>query len=204
MAPSKTLVSGSLPTPTSPEASRPDSGSTINAPRSCNNARFACVAGCVYIFWCIAGANSSGALVANATAVSILSAVPCSSLAIVLAVAGTITRISASCARAICVSAARPEGSHKSLYTGRWLIVENVSGRTNSSACSDIITSTNAPACCRRLTSSTALYDAIPPQIPTRIRLLSNTVYLLVLSGEHDQTRPYGPALAGQGYNSTE
>src|SRR5260370_23283297 len=36
----RSLVSGSLPIPTSPEASRPISGSTINAPRSRNKVIF--------------------------------------------------------------------------------------------------------------------------------------------------------------------
>src|SRR5690242_21664039 len=58
-------------------------------------------------------------------------------------------------------------------------MVEKVSGRTNSSACSDMITSTSAPACWRRLTSSTALYDAMPPQIPTTMRRFDNTANLL-------------------------
>src|SRR5579872_6922330 len=56
-------------------------------------------------------------------------------------------------------------------------MVEYVSGRTKSSACFVKITSTSAPACCNLLTRSTALYDAIPPQIPTTIRLFSNILF---------------------------
>src|SRR5579864_1166074 len=58
-------------------------------------------------------------------------------------------------------------------------MVENVSEQTNSSACFVKITSTNAPACCSWLTSSTALYEAIPPQTPTTICLIRNIVTLL-------------------------
>src|SRR5438067_13896182 len=46
-------------------------------------------------------------------------------------------------------------------------IAANVSGRTNSSAALVITTWGSYPASCKRRTSSTDLYAAIPPQTPT-------------------------------------
>ena len=60
--------SASRPAPTSPPASRPDSGSTTCTPRRRSVARFSCTAACSHISVCIAGATSTGARVASSVA----------------------------------------------------------------------------------------------------------------------------------------
>ena len=81
--------SGSLPTPCSPrEARSPSSGSITAIPRWRSVARFAWVAASRYIRSFIAGATSLGAAEARNDVVSIESAIPAASLAMVLAEAG--------------------------------------------------------------------------------------------------------------------
>ena len=87
---------GSRPTPISPrEASAPSSGSITRTPRSRSVARFAWVAGSAYMRSFIAGATTRGAGQARNEVVSIESAIPAASLAIVFAEAGAIKHRSA-------------------------------------------------------------------------------------------------------------
>ena len=67
---------------------------------------------------CMAGEITIGALVASTVQVSISSAIPAAILAIILAVAGTITTISASSARETWVMAVRGAGSNIPVTTG--------------------------------------------------------------------------------------
>ncbi len=77
--------------PCSPcDASSPSSGAITVTPRAASSSRFACVAGCRYMWLFIAGATSTGQRAASAAAVSRLSANPWASFAIVLALAGAI------------------------------------------------------------------------------------------------------------------
>ena len=83
------------PTPHSPfDASRPVPGSTIRAPLERSSSRFAWVAGCSYMWVFIAGASTSGAVLASAAEVSRLSASPWASFATVFAEAGATTSTS--------------------------------------------------------------------------------------------------------------
>ena len=80
---------GRRPRPCSPrEASLPSSGSIVSTPRSLSVARFACVAASAYMRSFMAGATRRGAAQARKEVVSIESAIPPASLAIVLAEAG--------------------------------------------------------------------------------------------------------------------
>ena len=79
------------PTPCSPrEASAPSSGSITRTPRSRSVARFAWVAASAYMRSFIAGATTRGAGQARNEVVTIESAIPAASLAIVFADAGAI------------------------------------------------------------------------------------------------------------------
>ncbi len=78
------------PRPTNPEAMRPSAGPMIVTPRSFNTARFAWVAGWLYMPPSMAGATSSGQRAASAVTLSRLSAIPCASFARVFAEAGAI------------------------------------------------------------------------------------------------------------------
>ena len=89
IASSSARGSGNLPTPCSPrEASAPSSGSITVMPRCRSVARLACVAASRYIRSFIAGATSRGASQARNDVVSIESAIPAASLAMVFADAG--------------------------------------------------------------------------------------------------------------------
>ena len=83
------------PGPICPEAKRPATGPTKCTPRSRSVATFACVAGCAHMWLSIAGATSTGAVVAKATQPSRSSAKPCARRARVVAVAGTMANSSA-------------------------------------------------------------------------------------------------------------
>ena len=94
-AASRRSGSGSRPRPRSPrEASRPSSGSITSTPRSRSVARLAWVAASAYMRSFIAGATSRGAVQARKEVVSIESAKPPASLAIVLAEAGATRKAS--------------------------------------------------------------------------------------------------------------
>ena len=81
--------SGRRPRPNSPrEASGPSSGSITSTPRRRSVSRFSWVAAAAYMRSFIAGATRRGAVQARKEVVSIESAAPAASLAIVLAEAG--------------------------------------------------------------------------------------------------------------------
>ncbi len=87
--------SGRRPRPNSPrEASLPSSGSITSTPRSRRVARLAWVAASAYMRSFIAGASRRGAAQARKEVVSIESAIPVASLAIVLAEAGATRKAS--------------------------------------------------------------------------------------------------------------
>ncbi len=95
---------------------------------------------------CMAGAIITGALVASTTQVSISSAMPAASLAIILAVAGAITTASAVSARVMWVIPGSALGSNIPVLTVLPVILRKVSGVTNSVADLVIITLTVASA----------------------------------------------------------
>ena len=95
-------VSGSLPRPVSPQARCPAAGSTIWKPRSRRVCKFCWVTGLSYMPVFIAGATTTGALVASSVVVTMSSAMPCAALAITFAVAGAITNTSAALASEMC------------------------------------------------------------------------------------------------------
>ena len=177
-------VSGSLPAPSKPLASRPLSGSITCAPRCRRVVRLACVAGCSLMPPSIAGAMSRGQREARAVTESMSSARPCASFAIVLAVAGATASRSASSAKptcAICVGNAPPDSErHRFVYTGRPLTAANVSELTKRCAASVSTTSTRAPACVSLLARFTALYAAMLPQTPRMIRLSRSSAIAVI------------------------
>ena len=75
--------------------------------------------------------------------VSILSAIPCASFAIVLAVAGAIIARSADCPRVMCSVGVSLAGSKTSVTTLLPLMVSKVRGVTNSAAPGVITTCTS-------------------------------------------------------------
>src|SRR5215472_1690227 len=93
------------------------------------------------------------------------------------AVAGATRRRSERCATAMCSMAlsrlaSPPEESlNRSVMTFCPLKAAKVSGVTNSRAARVITTWTLWPSCCRRRTSSAALYAATPPVTPNVIRI---------------------------------
>ena len=94
--------SGSLPGPTSPQASRPVAGGMTVQPYFSSKARLSWVTGLSSMWVFMAGAMSRGQRQASRVVLSMSSARPWASLAQMLAVAGaTITR-SARSARAMC------------------------------------------------------------------------------------------------------
>ncbi len=171
------------PTPCSPcEASRPLSGSTIHAPRSRSVLRFACVARCSYMRLFIAGAITSGQSAASAQLLSRLSARPAASLAIVFAEAGAIKYTSAratssrwlsgACSGSGCPGNAPRAGSRSNSLTstGAPVSASNDAAPTNRLLAGVCTTLTACPAPVARRTSSSALYAAMPPLTPSRIR----------------------------------
>ncbi len=176
-----TMRSGAArrPSPVSPPASRPDSGSTTCTPRRRRVARFSWTAGCSHISVCIAGATSTGARVASSVAVSRSSEIPAAYFPSSLAVAGaTITR-SARCPSRVCGIGSgapppspppRPSDPKSDVRAGSDASAENVSAPTKRWASSVRTGETNAPASTSRRQTSTALYAAIPPETPRTIR----------------------------------
>ncbi|MBA7656637.1 hypothetical protein ES703_64564 [subsurface metagenome] len=112
-------------------------------------------------FWniltCMAGARITGALVASTVQLSMSSEMPTASLAMIQAVAGAITTISAASASAICSRLNSEASSNISVTTGRLVMLRRVSGAMNLVADSVITTSTLAPAWVNLLARSAAL-----------------------------------------------
>ncbi len=97
--------SASLPGPVVPHASRPSSGSIMVWPRCLKIARFSWVAGCAHMLLFMAGASTTGPVNARYVVVRKSFANPWARRAMRSAVAGAITRMSFSCATAICSTA---------------------------------------------------------------------------------------------------
>ena len=142
-----TTASGSLmrPAPRSPHARIPESGPIKRTPRSFSVRRFACVASAVHMPVFMAGASRTGALVASTVVESMSSAIPAAIFAMILAVAGAITKTSARCARATCSTFQVSGVRNVSVTTGLAESVWKVSGATNSVAFRVMITWTFAP-----------------------------------------------------------
>ena len=159
--------SASRPTPDCPEASSPASGSTIVYPKSSRNrATFARVAGCVHISPSIAGATTTGALVARTVAVTASPDSPLAMAASQCAVAGATTIPST--VSATTMWPIRPSGSSASTSVSTaWRDRDaNVRGPTNAVAAGVSIATTSAPSARSRRRSSTALYAAMEPVTP--------------------------------------
>ena len=150
-------VSGSLPRPLSPQARWPASGSMMWKPRFLSAARFSCVTGLSYMPVFIAGATTTGALVASSVVVTMSSAMPCAALAMTLAVAGAITNTSAAFASEMCSTSHGKLRSNVSTTVRLPDSVSNVIGAINWVADSVISTWTVAPFWCSLLVRSAAL-----------------------------------------------
>src|SRR5882762_5192777 len=146
-------------------------------PRARSISTFSRVAAWLHIFTFMAGATTTGAVDARYKVVRKSSAIPRANFAMMSAVAGATSNKSVRCATAMCSMALSrlappPEESPKrSVITFCPLSDANVSGVTNSRAPRVITTSTVNPSCCRRRTSSAALYAATPPVTPSVIRI---------------------------------
>ena len=93
----------------------------------------------------IAGQITTGAFVAISVVESMSSAMPKAYLPTMLAVAGHTKNKSAFFAREMCSTSQWSARRNISVTTGRLESVSNVSGETNSVACSVMMTSTFAP-----------------------------------------------------------
>jgi hypothetical protein len=132
----------------------------------------------------MAGATTSGAVDASAALVSRLSASPAASLAIVLAEAGarqstSQRRTSSRCEIGSWSGAGSPgkapragSRSNSSTSTGAPLTASKVARPTNFRLVGVCTTRTECPAPVASRTSSTALYAAIPPETPSRMRAM--------------------------------
>ena len=102
--------------------------------------------GLSYILVSIAGAMTTGALVASTVQHSISSEIPAASLAMILAVAGATTTMSADLARETCSILNSEAKSNISVTTGLPVSALKVIADTNWTASLVIITFTLAPA----------------------------------------------------------
>src|SRR5713226_724555 len=75
------------------------------------------------------------------------------------------------CSMALSRLASPPDSAKRSVMTFCPLNAAKVSGATNSRALRVITTCTLKPSCCKRRTSSAALYAATPPVTPSVIRI---------------------------------
>ena len=152
-----TSTAGSLPSPTVPQARCPQAGFKICQPRSAKTCRLCCVAALRYIFVFMAGAIMQGQVAASTVDVSASSAMPLAILAIMLAVAGTITSKSASAAVSIC-TIPQPGPVTNSSCTTAWPVRAcSTTGEINSVACLVITQRTSAPFLVSQLAISAAL-----------------------------------------------
>ena len=142
----------------------------MRAPRARSSRTFACVAGDCHIWRSIAGASTSGAVVAMAIVVSASGASPWTMRAMRSAVAGAIARQSAASATSTCATlpptlCSDSTGRSKRccwspqsvVITGLPVSAWNVSGVTNSHAAGVMTAITVAPRSRSRRTSSQAL-----------------------------------------------
>ena len=105
--------------------------------------RLSCVAGFSNMSVFIAGEISFGHVAARTVVVSMLSAMPCASLAIVLAVAGAMSMRSAAWLSSMCSVGVSFRGSNTSVTTLPQLMVSKVRGDTNFAAFSVMTTRTS-------------------------------------------------------------
>ncbi len=105
----------------------------------------------------MAGASRMAPRQASAVVVSMLSEIPCASLARVLAVAGAMIISSARLPRLTWPISVSCRSENMSIATGRWVSAWKVMGLTNSAAAGVMTTSTFAPALTSRLVRSAAL-----------------------------------------------
>ena len=105
----------------------------------------------------MAGASSTGAVVARKSELRKSSARPCANFAIVFAVAGTTSSRSDWSASAMCSMSALSPGAHWLDTTRRRVIASKVSSPTKRRAARVITTVTSWPRFCRPRTTSTAL-----------------------------------------------
>ena len=162
--------SASRPTPDCPDASGPDAGSTIRYPNaSRSRATLSRVAGWVHMSPSIAGATTTGALVARIAAVTASSAIPLAIAPSQRAVAGATTIASALSATTMCPIRWSGSSPSTSVSTGWRDRAAKVSGLTNRAADGVSMTTTSAPSAVSRRSSSTALYAAIEPHTPSAI-----------------------------------
>jgi hypothetical protein len=147
--------------PMSPLAKRPFTGPARTTPRRRRASTFSTVAGCSHMRLCIAGASTSGTVVARTVMLTTSSARPCASLAMKLAVAGITRRASAQSESAMWTSPPSRLGlvwvPKRSLATGWPERASKVNGETNRVASGVIATRTSAPAWTNRLTVSAHL-----------------------------------------------
>ena len=140
------------------------------------------MAGCSHIAWFMAGATITGQVAASAALVRRLSASPWASLARVFALAGATRKASAlrtssrwlagSCSGTACPGNAPRSGSrsHSCTRTGAPVSAANDGAPTKRCAAGVWTTRTACPPFVARRTTSSALYAAIPPVTPRRMR----------------------------------
>ena len=118
---------------------------------------FPCTASWAHMFEFIAGASSTGAVVARYREQRKSSAIPPANLPMMLAVAGATSSRSIDEASAMCSMSALAPGSNWPVITRCRVMASKVSGPTNSVAALVMTTTTSWPAFCRPRATSTAL-----------------------------------------------
>src|SRR5580692_1683424 len=168
------------PGPVMPQARYPVPGSTILTPRFFRISRFACVAGLSHMLTFMAGATTTGAVVARNRVPRKSLAMPWANLARTSAVAGTTSSASIDCATAMCSTAESIFGCsaepapNMSVMTFSPESAAKVRGRINSWAARVMTTCTRTPRSCSSRTISAALYAAMPPLTPRAIFMIAD------------------------------
>ena len=158
-----------LPSAIAPLARRPFVGPIKLNPISRARSTLRCTAGLCHILPFIAGAKSVGfCQQTQKVALSRSSQIPFVIFAMILAVAGARTTISAQSTRFTCLILYSSDLVHKLVKTGEPVTASKLFGPTNRQAFSVITVLTPAPAAVSLLARSTALYAAIPPLTPSR------------------------------------
>ena len=109
------------------------------------------------MFVFMAGASSTGAVVARYREDRKSSAIPAANFPMTLAVAGATTRSAMSDAIEMCSMSAFAPGFHWLVITGRRVMASNVTAPTKRAAARVITACTSCPRFCSRRASSTAL-----------------------------------------------
>src|SRR5579859_2839390 len=160
--------SGSRPAPLSAPVRRPTAGSSTTAPRRRSTATLAWVAGCSHISVCMAGVYSTGHLAVSNVAVSRSPAIPAAARASRSAVAGATTTRSADWPSRTCGTSDTPV--HTSVVTGSPDRAAQVGSPTKRRASAVGTTRTRCPDSVSSLSSSQALYAAMPAPTPRMTR----------------------------------